>query len=428
MKKFWNLFARLANYLPNSPITKEQQWNLYILSLACAFTTFGGALRKWLLPGGVGNLLLFIQLIIPFLLFTFFKKVRLSTSSINIIIVYSLVLIGMAVNPMNQTIYHGLFGIVLHLGLWLPLFLYLDNRAHFHIERLIPLLILFCTIELLLGLVQYSLPPGHFLNRYSADVKTEYISVMGSGIRVTGTFSYLSGYTAFIIGWNLCTWALFLFRFPAWLGYLGIATGLICSLISGSRAAVALSIITAAFSLLAGVKGQQIVNRIISTILVLGLFMSIGWNTSFVQKIVGNFMGRVTGNFESGESHDRTLGVLEEIYNYKGEHALFGMGLGSTYQGSNTIWGESSYVKQYGGYEEELERIVIEGGFVLLIFKVFLILILIFNSKINRLSFTIFMGLIIVTTPIVFNTYNAFYFYIGVMLLDRAYTINTKTK
>jgi hypothetical protein len=134
-------------------------------------------------------------------------------------------------------------------------------------------------------------------------------------------------------------------------------------------------------------------------------------------------MTRVTGNIASGESSVRTVGVIEEIFNFRGEYPFFGVGLGSTYQGSNKIWGESLFLREYGGYEEELERIVLEGGFLLLAVKLGLYFYLINRLKIPKFNMLLLLILMFVAVPIVFNVFNAFYFYFGILLTDRAYKL-----
>jgi hypothetical protein len=421
--KLINYLFQIGRDIPQSALTKTQAYNIKVLSLGLLFTTFGGALRKWGFGGSaLSNVVLFVQLILPFILFSLYQGCKYKPATIFILIIYSLLLFAQAVNPLNQTLYHGVFGIFLHLGIWLLLFQYVDNIDQFPIEKLIPLCIVLLAVQIGLGSIQYSLPPSHFLNQY-ANVEEKIISEMGTGVRVTGTFSYLSGYSAFIFGWNLIIWAIFLLRFPAWVGYGGILFGILGALMSGSRASVALAIILGVVALLSNLSGKKLISRIIG-LSISGLFMlSIAFQTHFVQTAIENFMTRVTGNIESGESNLRTVGVIEEVINFKGKYAFFGVGLGSTYQGSNKIWGESIFLKQYGGYEEEPERIILEGGLLLFFFRFGLFAYLLHRMKIPILPFLILIVLMFISMPIVFNVFNAFYFYFGIILVDRAYRI-----
>jgi hypothetical protein len=421
--KLIDYLLQIGRDIPQGPLSRTQAYNIKLLSWALLFTTFGGALRKWGLGGSfLSNVVLFIQLILPFVLFSLYKGCKYKPATVFILIIYSLLLFAQAVNPLNQTLYHGVFGIFLHLGVWLLLFQYIDNKDQFPIERMVPLFIVLLVIQIGLGSIQYSLPPSHFLNQY-ANVEEKIISEMGSGVRVTGTFSYLSGYSAFLFGWNLAVWAVFLLRFPAWVGYGGILFGILGALMSGSRASVAFTIILGVIALLSNLSGKKLISRVIGLSIVGFMVLGFAFQTSFIKKTVENFMMRVTGNIESGESSDRTIGVVEEIINFKGKYAFFGVGLGSTYQGSNKIWGETIFLRQYGGYEEEPERIILEGGLLLFFFRFGLFAYLLHRMKIPAFPFLILFALMFISMPIVFNVFNAFYFYFGIILVDRAYKL-----
>ncbi|APG25674.1 hypothetical protein A7E75_12115 [Syntrophotalea acetylenica] len=47
------------------------------------------------------------------------------------------------------------------------------------------------------GILQYYLPPSHFLNRYASD-SSEYIALAGGSVRITSIFNYIAGFTTFI--------------------------------------------------------------------------------------------------------------------------------------------------------------------------------------------------------------------------------------
>jgi hypothetical protein len=421
--KLIDFLFQIGRDIPQNSLNKVQAYNLRLLSVGLFFTTFSGALRKWGLGGSaLSNVVLLVQLTLPFMLFFAFKGCKFKPTTIFVLIIYSLLLFAQAVNPLNLTLYHGIFGILLHLGVWLLLLQYLNNENQFPIERLLPLFIILLGVQISLGIIQYNLPPSHFLNQY-ANTEEKIISEMGTGVRVTGTFSYLSGYSAFLFGWNLAVWAIFLLRFPAWVGYGGILLGILGALMSGSRASVALAIVLGVISLLSNLSGKRLVSRVIGLSIVGFLVLGVALQTNFVQRAIDNFMTRVTGNIASGESSVRTVGVIEEVFNFKGQYPFFGVGLGSTYQGSNKIWGESLFLKEYGGYEEELERIVLEGGFLLLAFKLGLILFLINRLKVPKINMFILLILMLISVPIVFNIYNAFYFYFGIILVDRGYRL-----
>jgi len=125
---------------------------------------------------------------------------------------------------------------------------------------------------------------------------------------------------------------------------------------------------------------------------------------------------------ESGEEQRRILWDYRDLSEFRGKYPLLGMGLGSTYNGANAIFGTSDYVKEYGYYENELTRLVLEGGFILLVLK--MIMVIYFASRL----YLPFIGKIIVCmitcsviVPIVFNVYYSYLIFIGIVLIDKTY-------
>src|SRR5581483_11577093 len=115
-----------------------------------------------------------------------------------LLVFYTLVLFLLAFNPMNLTIFHGLFGILVHLGFWLCCFFYIRNRELFNLKDLVWLFITVALIEIILSFIQYNLPATHFLNAYANEEEIAAgIATFNGRVRVTGTFSYLGGFYAF---------------------------------------------------------------------------------------------------------------------------------------------------------------------------------------------------------------------------------------
>ena len=122
------------------------------------FTTLSGAIRKWFVSSAVvSNAILGIQLLIPFS-FLFFKNAfNFDYKQQNIFAVllsYVFVLFLLAANPLGASLGHGLLGIMVHLGFWIPLFIYLKDREAYAIEKLIPIFIIICFAQVILGSIQ----------------------------------------------------------------------------------------------------------------------------------------------------------------------------------------------------------------------------------------------------------------------------------
>jgi len=140
-----------------------------------------------------------------------------------------------------------------------------------------------------------------------------------------------------------------------------------------------------------------------------------------------NFQERVDQLNGSNELESRIIGSYEEIFPSRALYPVYGIGLGSTYQGANKLFGESIYARGYGYYESELGRIVLEGGYLLLFLRVILFLIMIKYSYIPTLG-KIYLFVLFVNSMIVFNTYLGFFFMLGIVFIDRAYYLDEREK
>ena len=140
--------------------------------------------------------------------------------------------------------------------------------------------------------------------------------------------------------------------------------------------------------------------------------------------VINSFTGfneRRQRGIESDEESLRILGDFVELINFRGNYPLLGVGLGSTYQGANKLYGTSPYVLEYGFFESELIRIVLEGGFLLLIARITITIFLINQTFIPKSGKFILIVVLIFFFPVVFNVYNATFAALGIILLDYFY-------
>ena len=195
----------------------------------------------------------------------------------------------------------------------------------------------------------------------------------------------------------------------------------IASLISGSRASLAVALVFGWFTLLRVLGGSPNPKPYIALafIMLAGFFLF--QHQAFVQTAWSNFYSRIEDGFTNQEYDHRTIGVVGEVVNFKGDYPVFGPGLGGTYQGARLVWGESYFVEAYGGYEEEPERIVIEGGFLLFALRTAILLYLFSLFKIPRLPQVFILVYLLFLTHIVFNIYNIIFYGFGLAFLDWCY-------
>lgn len=390
-------------------------------------TALGGAVRKWLISSGaVSNAILGIQMVLPFLMFYFRPYYSVSPfRKFTILYLYFFYLLVHIIHPLQLTFFHGLFGMLVHGGFWLGVFYYFANRSLFHPSMLMKWFLAIALVEMILAFTQYALPASHFLNKYARDIGE--IAVVGDKVRITGTFSYLSGFTAYTIFYGLLVWAIIRLKYPDWLVGLSITMGLAASFMTGSRSGLViylLFVLTAVLreypiKRLFSVLGRLIFPVLIFTAAVL-LYKKIPLAKE-VGKAYDNFMQRVESNRRSGEETSRLYTDLYYLQNARYQHPVFGVGLGSTYQGANILFGISRYVQEFGYVESEFSRVLLEGGWIIVILKIIMGFLMAFQLSFKGGMRWAIWFVAAIGQPIVFNPHNATFLMLGIMLVDNIY-------
>ncbi len=402
----------------------------WAILLSFLFTTFSGAARKWFISSGAfGNVVLLVQLVMPWLLFAVLFLPKKKMAAPGLMASYLIYLIIAAANVLNKTLYHGILGIVLHGGFFILLFTYLANRDKVQLGPLLQVFTLVAVLEVVLGVIQYQLPPIHFLNKYATD-QVQTIAVVDGRVRITGTFSYIGGYGAFVIFMAMLAWAypLLTQKVNAFF-YLLPGMSLIAAIMNGGRGPTALVIMFLILGQVFSPHRARSLRLFLAALVLGGAVIAFSPRVQdFVVNTYESFMTRVRANQASGEQTRRILGPIEEVIYFRGQYPVFGVGLGATYQGANAVWGESYYARQYGGYEEEMERVIIEGGFLLFFFKLILLAVFAFHWSVPWIPKIILLALTVLFIPIVFNIYQVYYMALGFILLDQAYLTPTQTK
>lgn len=399
--------------------TRQRRLNTRLLGFVLVYTILAGALRKWvILSGPLSNLVLLGHILLPWLYFALAPGSKRRYGPL--LLVFGAVLLLMAFNPLNQSVYHGAFGVLLHLGFWLIAFHYLENRQLYDWEKLFGLLLVLFVVEITLGIFQYSLPRTHLINRYASETATS-IAYVGERARVTGTFSYVAGFTSWLVFVNLWIWSLALRKYSLQLVVALTSLTVFASLISGARSALAFTV------LFGGIMFWGVLKRLsflkVAAMLLLGVLAGAGayQKSDFVQEAWSNFLSRIDDGVRDEEFGRRTYGVITEIIDYKGDYPVVGTGLGATYQGARIIWGESYFVKRYGGFEEEPERIVLEGGYILLVLRTLLLMYFLYQLRIPLFQKIMFGAIIALFTHSIFNVYNLVFVPLALSILETGY-------
>ena len=399
-----------------------------ILFLGFFYTIFAGVVRKWILPfGTISDVLLLGQLLLPIIMAWRYSQIKSLTKSFYtlILVLYFMTLLTMAINPLNHTALHGAVGVVIHLGFWYLLLAYLQISDRVNIIQLDYFLFAILIVETILTTTQYSLPEDHIINRFSAEDSQGV--VLGDGIRVTGTFSYFGGFASMVIFYGFFTWSLLNRNQKPILVIITTVISIYLAFMSGGRG----NFITVSTLVVVGIYenlGKGI--RYLQSFFKIGIFVlivSVFFNP--LRPIIrawDNFYDRANELTERGESTTRVYRNYFSAFLYHGDQPLFGAGLGSDYQGANAMFGTSDTKLQYGFTEEEGERIVFEGGYLLYFIRIGLFIVVLSALKIKRLSkFVLFI--LFFNKLIVFNTYMTFFLAMGFIWINQSKLLRSRS-
>jgi hypothetical protein len=398
------------------------------------FATLSGVLRKWILQStATGNIVFGILLLFPLIFFIVANTDSKKVFSNRAFTAFFLLLVIEALNPLNLTIYHGLLGILIHSYLWFLLFLYFENRDQFDFTGFVYTFLIVLIGEVILGFIQYQLPQDHFLNRYADIEKVGGVyATVGSAVRITGTFSYIGGFSAFVIFYIFFVWYLFKINFTPIVTIACLAGGIVTSFMTGSRGITYLYFIILGFFFLIEFKDfkKLKLTNLLPALLLLALMYTLNGNFGSFQKKIElayqNFDDRRAELANQGEENGRITGDLLEVWNFRGKYPFFGVGLGATYQGATSLFNTSEYVQEYGYYEGESARVILEGGFLLFFARIALCIYVISLIKAPKLLKFLFFLLIVYLVNYTFNIYNAIYLAFGIILIDNVYYLKSK--
>jgi hypothetical protein len=396
----------------------------------------GGALRKWVFTEGLlSNLVLLALMVAPLFFFALKQKgIRSPFTQFGLLYGLMAFLIYQIINPYQKTFYHGLLGFLVYAPFWLSIFFLMANRHAFQLYRLRWLFISLALVQVALCFVQYALPPAHFLNKYAVE-RDAGIAMVGDAVRVTGTFSFLSGLTAYTVFHAFLCWAMLRWRFPPLVFFSFLLAGLILCFMSGSRSGTLIYLGLSAGIILhefpPQLLGRFLFRYLLPVMLFLWLIFRLGSGPVFdgANRAIDNFVQRTTNLQKKGEQASRLFGALNRFNNLNNfPEPILGVGAGATYQGATILFGKSKEVIQFGYYESEFVQLFLEGGVVLLMLRIALVITLL-----NYLPFGLFMKLflfvcIMYGLPIVFNVYNAAFLMMGIALVDNTIYWQHKAK
>jgi len=347
--------------------TKERRAELILLT-ALAMNVLEGSIRKWVIvsQGNPLNHIAYFSKDIIFAMLLFLPAGAVAIPALDVFrrwLLPGCFLLGFGA-LLSSTHDFNPVGAVLTLRavILLPLIAFyavprISRINGISLQSVACLLGILTIVNFALGAYQNSLPVDHILNRYAAD--TTEITAVTSGIRATGTFSYITGLT--IIA-TMGVWAgltLISISRNLWYQIFGmavIASGFGCGLVSVSRS----PIIAGAGIVIIWILSPAAISLVnlrslIGGVLFVILLVSFDLNTTF-SRLQEGLIERHETSEDSMEV--RAFGQLDEAL-----QALYtapiGIGLGTEQIGGNYY---KSGVMQFTTYENQLPRLVLETG------------------------------------------------------------------
>ena len=344
---------------------------------------FEGALRKWALPGAQAQIYLLKDAILLAVYLGFVLDQRKGPAGpADMALVKVILIVGFlfgcleVLNPNSPSILVGLMGLKTYF-LYAPIAFILPyvitSRDQF--LTLIRRYLILAIPVAILGFVQVVAGPASSLNMYvGSSEDAPMLATFGKEfdlVRTSGTFSYISGYSAFLtfiaflgIGYNLSQgWRIKNNIAP--LVALTLVVGAMFT--TGSRAPVYTLIIAGPIILVLALAGKIVSLRTAVRLLVVLPFMIVASLNISPQAFQG-FTDRVTDSTGTDDdTMSRITWAFSEAINSVSSAPVFGIGIGTTHPSSLAIMGvgtEGPWWLQGLFVENELSRITVELGFI----------------------------------------------------------------
>jgi len=354
----------------------KQKLSVYIrrgLGLFLLLLIYDGALRKWMLPSV--EAILFIAkdaLLLGLLFYALFNRPRQINVSMQpavraLFLLYAAwVLLEMG-NLNLPSVLVGIWGLKAHLLyasliLLLPLaFNNLDDVLRWLVKIYPWLVVPVCT----LAFVQLALPANSFINQQVSG-GMDMISYFGKTnlVRVTGTFSYITGMATFVQATTVLGMGLFIGGARSRLFLVGLGFALAALPATGSRGVIAVVAASVIIMLLAALTSRLIGSRMtVRIVVVIAVLGAISLQTQDAVWVA--LQQRAESASESHGDIVRVFTAFTNAFSYFDVAGFFGFGSGSANLGAPALVKDVvpfSWLPVGNQFEEESGRIVLELG------------------------------------------------------------------
>lgn len=321
-----------------------RQWRTAV-QLALVLMIFEGAIRKWIVPGAQDLIYFAKDVLLLGAYVGFFRdrpRLRLPALPALYGVLALAALLGLLqiFNPALPNLLVGIFGFKAYF-FYVPLLFVMpatfpDDAALYRFLRRYALIAIPVG---LLAVAQFFSPASSSLNTYARSSEDAYVATFGSStyVRVTATFSFITGYTTYLVAMVILILTLSSagrWRFHGHLPMFGaLGMTLLGMLMSGSRGPVLILILLFPFYWwLAVIRerggGAAFGRLVIVLALVAGALAFTG------RKAVDAFLGRAAG---VGDVSSRVNAPLLSPWELLPEVGLLGFGIGATHQTAATL-------------------------------------------------------------------------------------------
>jgi len=360
----------LSSRAGGSAVAKKISWGLGLFLL---LLIYDGALRKWVLPDA--EQILFIAkdaVLLGLLVYAMINRPRQKNAAmqplaLGFLIIYSIWVLLELGNWNLPSILVGIWGLKAHLLyasliLLLPLaFSNLDDLFRWLVKIYPWVVVPVCA----LAFVQLASPADSFINEQVRG-GMDMISYFGEGglVRVTGTFSYITGMATFVQATIVLGMGLFLAGARSRLFLVGLGFALAALPATGSRGVIAVaaaSIVIMLFAALASrLIGTRMAIRIVVVMAILGAISLQTQDTTWVA-----LQQRAGSAAETHGDTGRIFTAFTNAFSFFDTAGIFGFGSGSTNFGAPALVKDVapfSWLPADIYFEEESGRLVLELG------------------------------------------------------------------
>jgi hypothetical protein len=344
------------------------------LLLFLALVVFDGAIRKWLLPESEQLVYIAKDLLLAGLVAWYFgtRGPRMpaglaGSPLVSWLGLYATIVALQVLNPSLPSVLLGVFGLKAHvlytaLVMLVPAaFRDVDDLARTLRQMLLPVILV-----LAFGVVQFYLPIDHALNRYVRGGEGQGIATFGlvGNVRVTSTFSYISGMTVFSF-FAICLGLAFVaagrWRFRSnLLAYVCLIAGIVVAPMTGARWIFYMLMMGVPLFLFGMFRSGMLNARFAARILLVSIVTTTAISLWSMQALESLEYRRQS----TADTGTRIESLFLDPLTYLPDAGLLGFGAGATHQAGLTLFPEGGY---YGwlpvaNFEGEQGRIMIELG------------------------------------------------------------------